>query len=228
MIKPLFEKYEISSFGIVYNKKNKKQISTFIDDNRRKRYERVRIHLTVSKGNRKAFYLHKLVLQEFKPMYNDKTDEIEFIDGNFKNCSLDNLRIIKDKHIIDMPNEETNKFFNQQNVYGMIKHFLSKYIYRYKKIDYNNVFGHEDLVQYLITYIHRKTPIYLIRYKDKQEYSTFVYKLLKTVFKSEAYHEINKHKSIKALKQNTFDHELNNSFIRFAEAYQLDILHKRK
>jgi|GEM_PF-1366972 len=222
MKKVIFDNYVITSDGHVYKRSNNKEISLHLSEVNR--CTRIRLHLTISKGNRKMFYLHKLVVESFVKDYNDKTDDIIFIDGNVENCSLDNLKIKKNVHIVDKPNQETNDFFNKQNVYGMIHHYLSK---NNRPLDLKKIFDYDDLVQYLITYIHRKTPIYLIKYKDKQAYSTFVYKLLDTLFKTQIYKEVNKYGSIIQLKQNTFDHELNPLFIDFKEAYQSNIFESR-
>ena len=222
MKKVIFNNYVITSDGHVYKKDSNKEISVHVSNVNRS--IRTRIHLTVSKGNRKMFYLHKLMVETFITNYNEKTDDIIFIDDDVTNCSLDNLKIIKNAHIIDKPNKETNEFFNKQNVYGMINHYLSK---NRKPLDLKKIFDYDDLVQYLITYIHRKTPIYLIKYKGKQAYSTFVYKLLDTLFKSQIYKEVNKYGSIIQLKQNTFDYEIDPLFIDFKEAYQSHIFESR-
>lgn len=222
MKKVIFDNYVVTSDGHVYKKDTDKEISLHINSSNRS--TRLRVHLTVSKGKRLTFNLHKLVAQSFIKDYNEKTDEIIFIDGDFKNCSLDNLKIDRNVHIIDKPNKETNDFFNKQNVYGMINHYLSK---NRKPLDLKKIFDYDDLIQYLITYIHRKTPIYLIKYKNKQAYSTFVYKLLDTLFKSQIYKEVNKYGSIIQLKQNTFDYEIDPLFIDFKEAYQSHIFESR-
>jgi len=222
MKKTIFKNYIISSNGIVYNKKTNKEISSHVSNVNRS--TRVRIHLTISKGIRKMFYLHKLIVETFIENYNDRTDDIVFIDGDITNCSLDNLKIVKNAHIIDKPNKETNDFFNNQNVYGMIGHYLKK---NKKHIDLKNAFQYDDLIQYLITYVHRKTPIYLKEYKTKQAYSTFVYKLLDTLFKSQIYKIVNSYSSIIRLKDNTFDYEINPIFINSRQAYELDIFRSK-
>lgn len=220
MKKEIFNRYIITSDAKIYLKKSKKELTPFIDENKKRRSTRIKIHLTVKKGKRKTFNLHKLMIETFVSNYNSKTDDIIFIDNNFKNCSLDNLKVKKNAHIIDLPDEETNKFFNSQDVYGMVKHFIYKYG---KRLDLKTCFDKDDLVQHLITYVHRKTPIYLIKYKDKKAYSTFVYQLLNTLYKSQIYKDVNSFGSIITLKQNTFDYEVNKLFISKTEAYQSHI-----
>ena len=222
MRKIIFNNYIITSDGHVYKKDASKEISSHVSKGNRS--TRVRVHLTVSKGKRKMFYLHKLVVETFIKNYNDKTDDIVFIDGDITNCSLDNLKIVKNVHIIDKPNKETNDFFNKQNVYGMIGHYLKK---NKKYLDLKNAFQYDDLILHLITYVHRKTPIYLKKYKTKQAYSTFVYKLLDTLFKSQIYKTVNSYSSIIRLKENTFDYEIDPIFINSRQAYELDIFRSK-
>jgi len=97
MQKKLFDNYMIDSLGFILNTKtNLKFKGSF---NKKHNLYKINLYNTKEKKD-KSFYLHKLMVESFISEYNEKIHSIIFIDGDKKNCSLDNLKIATKDQII--------------------------------------------------------------------------------------------------------------------------------
>lgn len=92
MRKELFGFYEIDSEGFVFSTKAKKEIHGRLDS----KDNFVKINLMVN-GKKKTFYLHKLMVTAFLPIYEPSIHGIKFLDGNRRNCNLNNLSLTTKK-----------------------------------------------------------------------------------------------------------------------------------
>lgn len=107
-----FEKYYITKSGKIFKKINDdkplKEIKPFLDS-----HNSYRVNLSTAKGKYTTKQLHTLVYKTFKGDINSKRGEynktenmIVFMDGNIKNCSIDNLMTVKD----------LKEFYNNHNL----------------------------------------------------------------------------------------------------------------
>ena len=138
-------------------------------------------------GKRKTYRLHNLVARFFLREYNSETDLITFKDNNPMNCNIKNLIVNKNGRITKPADEEMNAFFLSQNpyqiVWGFIKYALLGYGSPYR-VYFTEIYEIEDLVQDLITLLHRRTNAYLIRFKDKYSFGSYAFNLFKKQFSS--------------------------------------------
>ena len=107
-----FENYYITKSGKIFKKINDdkplKEIKPFLDS-----HNSYRVNLSTEKGKYTTKQLHTLVYKTFKGDINSKRGEynkienmIVFIDGNIKNCSINNLMTVK----------ELKEFYNNHNL----------------------------------------------------------------------------------------------------------------
>ncbi len=83
---PLKFDYYLTEDGKVYSAKTNKFLSTHLDKDG---YEKVRL---VSIDNKRHTYsVHRLMLENFKPVYNMNILQVNHIDGNKLNNSIANL-----------------------------------------------------------------------------------------------------------------------------------------
>lgn len=214
MKKIIYDYYDIDINGTIYSHKSSKELTPLLDSSKGLFF----IKLQIGVNKRKKFYLHKLMSEVFIDGFDDKKDKITFIDGDKTNYSLSNLAVKKDYFINRLPNDEETKFFESNDPYDIVKHFLNS---NYHLTRFNNAFTYDDAVQHLVMYLYKKTPLYLKKFKDSYKYKTFAFLVFKPLFKSQYYDEVSKFDTVITTANDSFDHELENSVISISESIQL-------
>jgi len=214
MRKTIFNDYELDTSGTIFSFKSSKVLKPILDKSKGLYF----IKLQIKTNQRKKFYMHKLVAEVFTPNYNHKNDRITFIDNDKSNYSLSNLSIEKDYYINRLPNDDETLFFEQNDPYDIVKHFLNS---NWHLTRFNNAFTYDDAIQYLVMYLYKKTPLYLKKFKNDYKYRTFAFVIFKPLFRSQYYNEVNSYDTIIKTAHNTFDHEIDSSYISTQESIQL-------
>lgn len=92
MRKNLFGNYQIDENGNLYNKSTEKNLNVVFN----KKYKLYKINLYVTElKKKKTFYVHRLLASAFVDGFEAEKCKVRFIDGNSKNCQLNNLSVWK-------------------------------------------------------------------------------------------------------------------------------------
>lgn len=221
MEKIIFDRYIIYSDSSIYNMRTNKIMKVRDNDVLRGKGS-LKINLQIAYGIKKTFNLHILMAQSFIEDYDIKNDLITFRDNNPKNCELNNLIIRKNGLIRTLMTDEMNDFFESQNPYGIVIGYIKKKVWGVGfQVHFNNVFKSDDLVQHMITLLHKRTPQYLLKFKDTYTYVNWAFNLFDFQFKhGDIYQEVNKNSSI--IKTDLDDSlDAHGSFISSTEAFQM-------
>lgn len=175
MRKSIFNTYEVDSDGYVINIKRNKIVKPYY--NVKTGFNKLTL---IHNGKAVCFGLHQLVAMCFTD-YNADTDTITFKNGDKKDCNVSNLEINKLARIKSQSQtDEINDFFIKNEPYKIVNAFIK---IKYSYFDYYLSFiDIEDLRQFFITHIHRKTHIYLLKYQDKS-YFTWAFNLINNLIK---------------------------------------------
>lgn len=105
--------YKVSNTGKVHGVKRGKLLKP-VESQNNQGFKCLIVSLS-SNGKRVAYLLHRLVYRHFKE---DPNGMIEFLDGNYKNCSIENLLEVlktakfKKSHCRRVINSETMKLYD--------------------------------------------------------------------------------------------------------------------
>lgn len=78
--------YYVQDDGYVYSSVTNKILSTQLDKD-----GYVKVRMVDSEGNRHRFSIHRLVMENFKPVEGMENLQVNHIDGNKKNNNISNL-----------------------------------------------------------------------------------------------------------------------------------------
>lgn len=147
MKKIIFDRYEITSSGFIYDLQTSLPVKIYQKNNSLC----VRLY---SFGYRRTFTLSKLILQTFHDDYDDKIHKINFKDNNRLNCSLDNLILNNTSYVVPGGIKITIHEYYELNSNGHIFSLKSN-----KYLD-----GHLDKDGFLVVHLQ------LSEYKKKKYY----------------------------------------------------------
>lgn len=193
--------YCIDCSGNVYNPKGILLSMDYNEFKRGKKNARV-LFKTYHQNKRKTHILHVEVMKAFNKVYDSDTDLIDFKDGNHMNCSYDNLVLKKNACIRKFPYQEVNSFFEKQDPYKIVYSFIKT---RVRSFNYTDSFTYEDLVQHLITLLHRRTYSYMLNGIDKGSYFSFAFNLFDNLLKYGDLFKVFRNQSSVIEINNTFD-----------------------
>lgn len=216
MRKHLFGNYFVDSDGYVINQRTNQIVKPSF--HKQKGYYRV-VLLQTNPRMTINHALHTLIIKSFVDSdYNHKLDSITFIDGDKKNCKLENLRLIKSTRIND---DQILSFVNSIDLYRITRGIFSNYKKSKCIASLSSVvYTHEDIIQDLVTYLHKYIPYYLAKYQT-QDFFLWARNKLFSYLDYSLFHQILLGKSIQTTMYDMSDDF--DMFVSKSEAYNCGI-----
>ena len=151
--------YEIGTNGhIKYLTKDGKKHDMSINDNGRKGYLIVQLR---KNGKRSSKLVHRLVMENFKPLENMNDLQVNHIDGNNKNNDISNLEWVTAKE--NMKHANDNGLVNNQSVF--FKYNGKKYFYIHEIMKEYDLSVQE--AQNVVERVPIREATYVKRWKEK-------------------------------------------------------------
>lgn len=156
-----FENYEISDFGRIRNISKGKYLNGWNNGNG---YRRVTLY--GKNGNRKKFYVHRLVASAFVERENEEQDQIDHRDQNKTNNHCSNLRWVSSK---ENNNNKTAEYVDEISDESTVVENYSKWKFEFLYFD-----SETDRFYYYNGLKYRVQPIYYTKSGNARVYATDV------------------------------------------------------